>query len=294
MPLASDALPTNAAALAALLAVALALLAANAWRRLRGSTLAAPAAWAVAAAASVAAVELALAWNAEPAATLGASLARYAAAVGVCCPLTAVLGAKRPQDRGWQWIVLSLWIVLLVPAGQAWAGHTSNQLVLPYPWRALLAALVMLGPLNYLPTRWAGAAVLATIGQLLLLKPWLFGDGEPSATSAWALAALLLAALLATLTRRRSANAAPSPPLEEFTYRWLNFRNNWGAFWALRILNRINETAVLSNWPVRLHWNGFAPLDAAAPTELDERIAAHITQTLDSLLRRFEAPAPPT
>ena len=73
--------------------------------------------------------------------------------------------------------------------------------------------------------------------------------------------------------------------------RWLNFRNNWGAFWALRILNRINETAKLSHWPIQLTWSGFVPTEPAdltAIATLDDPTRAHITQTLDTLLRRFE------
>lgn len=268
--------------LAAGLALAAAAAALVLWRRALGTTLVAPAAWAVAAALAVAAVEAMLARQPELSGTLAASLWRYAAAVGAFCPLVAVLGAKRPQDRGWQWVVLSLWAVLLVPAGQALAAPTGNRLELFAAWRLVLWGLAAMGLLNYLPTRHAVAACLAACGQVGLLAPQLLGvSGDDEAK--WRLggvAALLLAWALVGLRRPKSSPATTD--LEGFNARWLNFRNAWGAFWALRVLQRANQTAEAANWPVRLEWTGFtpAPLDAAT--------ANHIDQTLDSLLWRFE------
>ena len=39
----------------------------------------------------------------------------FAAAMIVFCPAMALLGAKRPQDKPWQLIVLSLWGILALP-----------------------------------------------------------------------------------------------------------------------------------------------------------------------------------
>jgi hypothetical protein len=51
-------------------------------------------------------------------------------------------------------------------------------------------------------------------------------------------------------------------------------------------MQRVNQTAELSGWPVRLEWwDGLAPINDET---LDPQTAAHIQQTLDSLLRRFE------
>jgi hypothetical protein len=73
-----------------------------------------------------------------------------------------------------------------------------------------------------------------------------------------------------------------------FDQRWLAFRDGWGAFWALRVMGRVNESAERSGWPVRLGWHGFTSIDGTAPPEIDERIAAQVEQAMDSLLRRFE------
>ena len=271
------------------LALAVAALSARGFVRLRGTTLAAPAAWAVVVALVLAAVEATLAWRGDLEGTFGASLARYAAAVGTFCPLTAVLGAKRPQDRGWQWIVLSLWIVLLVPMGQAWAARTGKFESIGAAWRLMLGGLTVLGLLNYLPTRQFWAALLAAIGQHGLLFAFLFSR-DPHANSVNRLAGLGICLLAALIVRRpQSATRTPvASQLTSFDRRWVTFRDCWGAFWGLRILNRINESAELSGWPVRLKWGGFVPTEGQGPPEVDERVAAQIEQAMGSLLRRFE------
>jgi hypothetical protein len=270
------------------LAAAIATLSGRAFFRLRGTTLAAPAAWAVAAALALAAVDVVLAGSGSLERSFAASLARYAAAAATCCPLMAVLGAKRPQDRGWQWVVLTLWIVLLVPAGQAWMARAGGQLQLTAPWRILLWALISMGLLNYLLTRHAAPAVLVAIGQIGLLSEFML-DEPPDRQSVLRLvgvAALLAAAAIAGIPTRRRRD-----PL---TRRWLAIRDGWGAFWGLRVLNRVNETATQLHWPVRLEWSGFVANDGGdSVAPIDDRLAGQIGQVMDSLLRRFERLPPP-
>jgi hypothetical protein len=309
---------TTKSALAAALAAFVALLAAAGFRKVRGTTLAAPLAWAVVSAIVFALVEATLAWNGDAVSDSHASLLRYAAAVGTFCPLMAVLGAKRPQDRGWQWIVLSLWIVLLVPAGQAWASRTGGELQLAPMWRLMLGALIALGLLNYLPTRHAFAAAMVAVAQLGLLEDYFTAPSSDSTTHRLGAVALMALAALRATKGDGTRFSPPDDQLAPFTQRWLIFRDAWGAFWALRILHRINETATLSHWPVRLQWHGFAPVDTAPPHDPTPPLTtphsairnpqseipplpqskiqnpkskivhtAHIEQTLDTLLRRF-------
>jgi hypothetical protein len=85
----------------------------------------------------------------------------------------------------------------------------------------------------------------------------------------------------------------PHDPLRAVDRRWIRFRDGWGAFWGLRILQRVNQTAALSGWPVRLEWvRGFVPASGQSAEEVASATVKppvdHIEQTLDSLLRRFE------
>jgi len=279
-------------------ALALALAAASAWafRRLRGTTLSAPAAWAAIAALTIAAVESLLALRPEMEAHLSASLLRYAAAVGTFCPMMAVLGAKRPQDRGWQWVVAALWITLLVPAGQALASSAASRLDLFPAWRLMIVALIAMGLLNYLPTRNALPALLTAAAQACLFAAYLLKTppGNPQVRVTLGLTALLLAALIAhaqSLSLRglpRSPRTTSEDALSHLTHRWLVFRNAWGAFWALRIMHRTNQAAEAAPWPVRLQWHGFTTVEGCPDGDGGGLVAGHLEQTLDSLLRRFE------
>jgi hypothetical protein len=271
------------------LAVAIAITSAAVLRRVRGTTLAAPAVWCIAAAIAIGLVELGLAWRNIPEVSLAASLWRYSAAVGAFCPLMAVLGAKRPQDRGWQWVVASLWLVLLVPAGQALASSAGSRLELFPAWRLLLATMSAMVLLNYLPTRRALAAAAFAAGQVCLMAPYLMD----APVVRWPLLraaglGLILAAFpLAGLFAPKPAAASPDHPLDEARQRWLAFRNAWGAFWGLRVMQRINQSAELGGWPVRLRWDGFAPLDESQMA-VESVLAAAIQQAMDAVLRRFE------
>src|SRR5688572_28769044 len=102
---------------------------------LRGTTLIGAWWWAIAAAVALAAVALD-----------GSGPLRFAAACLTLCPTVAVLGAKRPQDRAWHWVVLSLWIVLCIAAINAAFFHPSRGAVeLHSAQTAFLVVLVLLG-----------------------------------------------------------------------------------------------------------------------------------------------------
>lgn len=257
-------------------------------RRVRGTTLTAPALWWIAAALAIAAVEAMLAYNSVAPNTLAASLWRYTAAVGTFCPLTAVLGAKRPQDRGWQWVVASLWLVLLVPVAQAIASPGGTQLELFGAWRWLLWGFTAMGLLNYLPTRFALSALLMAAGQIVLLSGATGNAGDWPATTRVAIGVGLMLAAWACGAATSKWFRPPNSALSQ-TNRWLAFRDAWGAFWAIRVLQRVNQTAELVGWPVRLQWSGLVSTEEATPTTtLAPPIEAALNQSLDTLLRRFE------
>jgi hypothetical protein len=280
----------DSAWLSASLAFATATVAAVGVRRTWGTTLAAPAVWCVISALTVAAVETEMARRGATTRDFSSSLCRYAAAASTLCPIMAVLGSKRPQDRGWQWIVLSLWIVLLVPAGQAMAAPTGQRLEIAGAWRAMLIALAAMELWNYLPTRQSLAAMLITTGQVMLLTPYLTTADVSASWRNIGLFCVLMAAISAIvmpmLLAKSSRASSLGDRLGRLQCRWFALRDGWGAFWGLRILQRVNQTAELSRWPLRLHWSG--GFVAESNTPIDDMTLAHVEQTLDSLLRRFE------
>jgi len=260
-------------------ALLLALLAVRGFVRLRATTLAAPCLWTALSALCLAVgalVEVHLDG-------IGLSAFQLAVAATTLCPLMAVLGAKRPQHRGWQWVVLSLWIVLVWPAAQAVLLPAGIRVELFAAWKLFLWGLIGLGLLNYLPTQNWRAAILIALGQILLLREhlWLGESPSPEWNQPIGVGCLLSAALLISTRRKVAANS-----LDPRTASWLRFRNSFGAFWALRILGRVNQTAEHSDWPLRLDWSGFATQE---DRPLTQEQWEEFEQAWATLLRRFVA-----
>lgn len=297
---------SNHAVIAATLAAAVAATIALQWRRVQGTTLSAALAWAVVASVAFAAVEAVLALTGDAMSPRAASLWRYGAACGTLCPGMAVLGAKRPQDRGWQWVVLSLWAVLLLPAGQLIAAG-GGRLQLSGVWQAFLAMIIVApGPLNYALSRnWFPASLLAA-GQVVLLAPYGAPGGEFLGLSEDTAPTLGAAAFLGavgacitiwdrTTTRLPCPTSAWKQQLAPAESRWIWFRHALGAVWAIRVAYRVNQTAELANWPIRLERDGFVPhegSDSTTAAALSDEVVAQVNTTLDSLLRRFQRTPP--
>jgi hypothetical protein len=241
--------------------------------RVAGTTLVAPWRWAI--------LSLLCLWLGEVGA--GArpqqEVVRYAAAVTTICPLMALLGAKRPQNSAWQFVVASLWLVLCLPAAQSailWSG-TAFQLHGAWSW--FLLALCLVGVGNYLATRHAPAALLLAAGQWLLLHPHLPLPGETfdRARVAAGLALLTLATLAVAAGWPRGMTARSG--LDRV---WLDFRDSYGTVWGLRVRERVNATAQLCGWNARLQWHGF---DRPEPWPAAEK--QEVERVLRRLLRRF-------
>jgi hypothetical protein len=262
-------------------------------RRLHGTTLTAPCAWAAFAFFALACAEFAAAWAAGVA---WLPHARFLAAGATFCPLMALLGAKRPQDRGWQFVVVSLWglVVFYGLTELAYWPHRTPTLHWVVRW-LLVVPLMAMGLLNYLPTRYWLPAILAAIGQALLLSPqlpevqrWLpaiFTDAaNPGAIAALTGIVSLAAALAVVIlfARRRTVGIL-------FDRAWLDFRDHFGTFWALRVAARFNQSAEQLGWNGRLAWHGLVPTDTANPraSERADDDSSSQRQVMQSLLRRF-------
>jgi len=201
------------------------------------------------------------------------------------CPLIAVLGAKRPQDRAWNLVVVSLYGIVALPAAEALFLHPARRVEMGDARGWFLWVLILLGPLNYAPTRnWLSSLLLAA-GQLAALSPYLAPLRRaivpaPELTGLWLAAA---AVVIAGLKSRRGATAK-----NPYDRLWLDFRDAFGLLWALRVEERVNAAAKQYRWNVELAWSGFLEQGSAAKlTAVDPTIEPVLKTTLRGLLRRF-------
>ncbi len=244
--------------------------------RLRGTTLVAPTRWLLLAlfvlGCTLGVVELGTTSDATRAAM------RYFAATCTLCPLMAVLGAKRPQDKGWQFIVGSLWLILVLPVGEMfllWRGGAMDV----GPMRSwFLVILLGVGLTNYALTRFAGPVFMATVGIGCMLAPHLpLLEGWGASNSIFGLGILFVCAGLLLVCWQ--VNRAPTKG--NWNSVWIEFRNAFGLVWGLRVMERINETARLGDWGTELTWFGF---DAE---RLEELKGNDVEKGMRTTLRRF-------
>ncbi len=251
--------------------------------RLTGTTLVAPWCWSLAALAAVAVSAMAIAIAAGAPRAEWVMPLRFAAAMTTFCPLMALLGAKRPQDRAWQFIVFSLWIVLSLPSFE-WLLFGGVEEIHPARFW-FLVVLTLIGATNGLTTRYWPSGLLFAVGQLALLAPFLTSGHVPlpeEVTGSLGLSAMVLAWVLVALglpPARRASN-----PLDRV---WRDFRDLYGVVWAMRIAERINASATMYSWPVRLDWRGFRDRETDQPVA---EVPEAVVESLRSLLRRFVSP----
>ncbi len=223
------------------------------WPRVAGTTLVAPWAWSGAALTAVAVVEVGLLAGQGNVSPSSAGHLRFLAAACTFCPVVALLGAKRPQDRAWQFIVLTLWVVIVMPVGEALLNRPGAALVL-HPGRlGFLLTLVGVGMANRLATRAWPAGLLWGLGQILLLAEHVnaLPVQASGARAACSGLALLAGALLWPMYRRPVMAAG-----DALQRLWLDFRDAFGTVWSLRVLQRFNAAAQQQRHGLHLTWHG--------------------------------------
>jgi hypothetical protein len=185
------------------------------------------------------------------------------------CAGIAVLGARRPGAAAWNFVVLGLLAVLLLPILNG-LGELRLE-----PAQELFLAITLAVPfLNYLPTRLGASAFLAAVGcswEMARLLGWAAGRS-------W-FGLLLLAAspwtAWAALVYRGHIKS-------EFDRLWLAYRDRFGFVWGQRIREQFNRAAHHAGWPVVLHWHGLhQATDQPAPD------LAQLVATLRAVLKRF-------
>ncbi len=284
--------------LLALLALLLALVfLVSTGRKLRGTTLLWPWAWCLPALVAWGAVLLGqLATSASAAELLPW---RYAAGVLSLAPGMSLLGARRPHHRAWQWVVLSLLGVLLLPLGHWALAAGGTALRLHGVWRGFLLLLLALGWLHYGLTRHALAALLVLGAQLGWLGPLLLprlGDWGPGHLGAGdtALAALVLSlAPFASWLQSRRREAArrcdfPSPELAAAERLLRDFRGWFGDFWFQRLRWQVMLAAQRAGWPVVI--TPLGTLEGAPSAAGEPGWERALSTCLEQFLRRFVSP----
>jgi len=279
--------PALSAAAAPAIAAAGLLALAYGYRALRGTTLRAPWWWAAGSILAVAASETAIALlNKEG--TAAAAQLRLAASTTTLLPVVALLGAKRPQDRAWQLIVLSFWVLLALPAGQALLLRPDLPPAMHWLWSSFVFVLAIVGATNYLPTRFWPAALLAAAGQIILhwsYRPFAAASMEENVSALWGLGLLAAGAIAAAFIARRRPTVGD--PINRI---WLDFRDEFGVVWGLRIAERINAQAKQCGWQVTLGWDGFTTSDRGSIEGGGELVRSELEAAFRTLLRRFVSP----
>jgi hypothetical protein len=207
---------------------------------------------------------------------------RYVALALTSCAGVAVLGARRPGVVAWDFVVLGLLAVMLLPlAERLLAG---GPLLDPVQVIFLCATLAV-GILNYVPTRLAPAALVLGLGcawevLALLAVSWLpralVADTEPAGLAiAWT-------PLLALVAWRWRAQ-----PAGDIDHMWRDFRDRFGVVWGQRLREQFNRAAANAGWPLHLGWRRLRVTTNVVPPEA--------TAVFQALLKRFlgddQAPA---
>jgi hypothetical protein len=214
----------------------------------------------------------------------------FVAACGTFCPLVAIVGAKRPQHLAWNLVVLTLWGLLALPAAEVLLLQPGQQLEINSFRSWFLVALLLTELINFGFTRFWSATLWLIGAQMILLWPYLpWGRLTPLSSLAdfdrCALGCLLMATAFfqAFVTSRQRALA-----IGRLDRLWLDFRDSFGLFWALRLMERVNDTARQAGWDFDLGWTGFRTKQDFAPlSELPGEIEQPLRNTLQGLLRRF-------
>jgi hypothetical protein len=151
-----------------------------------------------------------------------------------------------------------------------------------------MLGLIVIGFFNRLLTpAWVGGLLFAC-GQTSLLAGHLPLVGNVPGIDRYPCELIGLGLIAASavlswwLSRRRRPSAEPLDRL------WLEFRDLFGVLWALRLAERVNSAAALTNSDLVLRWSGFQTSAGGRITEsLSPDAIRILRQGLENLLRRF-------
>ncbi|MFN3148189.1 hypothetical protein [Bremerella sp.] len=227
------------------------------WRgrsALKGTTLVLPWAWSLFAWVAVCSSEVAIGLMHWLEVSAADDQIRYLAAMTLFCPQLSQVGSKRPQWIAWQGVVAVFLLVLWMPVFQVWAFSSTGQVAPGWIWGTFLAALILGGFLNNFPTRFSPTALCLTVAQINMTYTYL-----PMTVSEVTVNGSLLAMGLGLIGIGSAIQGGLGCPenLRPEDRAWFDFRDSFGAFWAARVMLRVNDSAARYEWGLWLSWNGF-------------------------------------
>jgi hypothetical protein len=197
---------------------------------------------------------------------------KYLALVLTGCAGVSVLGARRPGSTAWQFVVVGLFVMLLLP----WMEKALLNIPLERGGvrTIFLAGLLGTVALNYLPTRLALPALAMAAAGAVLFAQLTYGFADERIAGIAHFCAVAAPALGWVSLRIGRSDASSSNRL------WRDFRDRFGAIWALRVLDQFNRSAANAGSAARLSWSG-----VRGPDDRDtyDRLVA--------LIKRFGIPA---
>lgn len=227
------------------------------WRgrlALKGTTLVMPWAWSLFAWVALCGSEIVIGvmhWAELP---VSDDQLRYLAAMTLFCPQLSQVGSKRPLWISWQAIVAILLLVLWAPVLVDWFSSSPGEISPGWIWGVFLAGLILAGFLNNFPTRFSPTALGLAIAQLQMTYTYL-----PLTTSEVTVKGALLAIAAGLMGIGSAIQGGFGRPenLRPEDRAWFDFRDSFGAFWAARVMLRVNDSAARYEWGLWLSWNGF-------------------------------------
>jgi hypothetical protein len=185
------------------------------------------------------------------------------------CAGIAVLGARRPGVAAWNFVVVGLLAVLLLPVLNG-LGEPHLETM---HW-LFLGVTLAVPILNYLPTRLGLAALLLAAGCGCEMAVLL--GVAPQGVLSVGMGSLGISPWAAMAFFRRGATGTA------FDRLWLAYRDRFGFVWGQRMREQFNRAAHHAGWPVALRWDGLHPTAPAPAPDSAELLAL-----LRAVLKRF-------
>jgi hypothetical protein len=209
--------------------------------------------------------------------------ARYLALAMNGCASIAILGARRPGVRAWNFVVFGLLVVMAF----LWLESrlAPDDVILHRVRTILMASAIGIGALNYLPTRLAPAALMLALGAGLEIVSLTGSEPlvmrlEPARPVGLLTLALVPWVSFAQIRQRSKVRS-------EFDQTWLDFRDRFGFIWAQRLREQFNNSAAHADWPVLLRWQGLCLIPGKPKPDLTDQQA--MLEALLALLKRFRS-----